>query len=60
MSDTTKILLELPDDLHRELKSRAPLAGTPLYQFTVDILRDSILPGKSNPAPIQSATVSAA
>jgi predicted DNA binding CopG/RHH family protein len=42
MSETTKVLLELPDDLHRELKSRAALAGVPLYQFIVDIIQQTI------------------
>lgn len=42
MSETTKVLLELPDDLHRELKSRAALAGVPLYQFIIDIIQQTI------------------
>jgi predicted HicB family RNase H-like nuclease len=42
MSDTTKVLLELPDELHRELKSKAALAGIPLYQIMIEILQQAI------------------
>lgn len=37
----TKVNLELPDDLHGELKSKAAKTKIPLYVYIINILRKS-------------------
>lgn len=38
MDDITKVLLELPDDVHRRLKSEAALAGTSMKDWITAII----------------------